>query len=106
MRLRKLLMSACLSIAFATGHAWSEASNVAKVKVQLAEMRASIVDKDEKTKHVAHTEAEFALLAIQEVDLQLAKMAMDSSDDQAAAFDASMINLKTAVRQFLTAAGP
>lgn len=95
-----------LLLAAMTFSADAETSDIAKVKVQLAEMRASIVDKDEKTQGVAHIKAEFALLAIDKVDLQLAKLAKDPSDDQLAAYDAAMIDLRTAVRQFLDAAGP
>ncbi|WP_082525790.1 hypothetical protein [Mesorhizobium sp. Root102] len=104
--MRYVKIALVLLLAALTFRADAEPSNIAKVKVQLAEIRTSIVDKDEKTKRIAHTEAGFALLAVSEAELRLAKLATDGSDDHMTEFDAAMINLKTAVRQFLAAAGP
>jgi hypothetical protein len=102
MRLRKLLASAAILIALATS-ASAEPANPAQLKVQLSNIRASIVEKDDKTKHIAHTEADFALVAVSEVELQLQKLAIDGSDNQSAAVDAAIINMRTAVKQFLAA---
>lgn len=102
MRLRKLLASAAILLAMAPP-VFAETANPAALKVQLANIRASIVDKDDKTKHIAHTEAEFALVAVGEVELQLQKLAIDGSDNQNAAVDAAIINMRTAVKQFLNA---
>lgn len=102
MRLRQLLASAAILLSLATAVS-AETANPAVLKVQLANIRASIVDKDDKTKHIAHIEAEFALVAVSEVELQLQKLAIDGSDNQNAAVDAAIINMRTAVKQFLNA---
>ncbi|WP_217577319.1 hypothetical protein [Mesorhizobium sp. GbtcB19] len=105
MNLRNLFAGATILILIGSAApcASADTTNPALLKVQLANIRASIVEKDEKTKRIAHVDAELALLAVGEVELELKKLAIDDSADQNAAVDAAIINMRTAVKQFLGA---